>query len=204
MGLNRKHIPFLLIYSRIVIALIFLLMAFSTFFYRDETIVILLIVGVATDFFDGVLARKWNVSSEKLRVWDSNADQVFWLAAIFNIFYLNVEFITTQWMSIVIVLVLEFLAYLVSYIRFKKSVATHSLLAKLWTVTLLLFLIDLCLFHSSTWVYWACITLGIVSRGEIIGILLLLKNWTTDVPSILYVKRINAGLPIKKNKWFNS
>lgn len=179
-------------------------MAFSTFFYRDETIVILLIVGVATDFFDGVLARKWNVSSEKLRVWDSNADQVFWLAAIFNIFYLNVEFITTQWMSIVIVLVLEFLAYLVSYIRFKKSVATHSLLAKLWTVTLLLFLIDLCLFHSSTWVYWACITLGIVSRGEIIGILLLLKNWTTDVPSILYVKRINAGLPIKKNKWFNS
>ena len=202
--LQKSSIPFLLIYSRVFIAIVLIFLAFTSFKNRDVVIVVLTCIGVLTDFFDGVLARKWNVSSEKLRVWDSNADQVFWAAVIFAIFYLNFDFLLEQWIPISIIIGLEITTYVISYFRFRKPVATHSLLAKIWTITLFVFLIDLCLNHTSCWFYWICIVLGIVSRLEIIGILLLLKNWMTDVPTILHIKKLNAGLPIKKNKWLNS
>lgn len=200
----RNQIPFYLIYSRIVSAGIFVLLAFSTFSERDMVIVALMLLGLVSDFFDGFLARKWGVSSEKLRIWDSNADQVFWLSAIGAIFYLNQTFVMAWWPWIAVLIGLEAGAYLVSYIRFKKPVATHSILAKMWTLTLLIFLIDLCINHASGWSFWLCIILGIISRTEIILILLMLKKWVTDVPSLMYVPKINKGIPIKKSKWFNS
>lgn len=39
---------------------------------------------------------------------------------------------------------------------------------------------------------------------EIILIIIKLKKWTTDVPSILVVSKINNGIPFKKNTLFNS
>ncbi|MFT5723560.1 MAG: hypothetical protein ACI9JN_000674 [Bacteroidia bacterium] len=93
---------------------------------------------------------------------------------------------------------------MISFLKFKKTIATHSILAKLWTINLLLFLIDLCLNHTSSVAFWICIVLGLISRLEIIGIITLLKKWTTDVPSIRQVKKINRGENIPKSKLLNS
>ncbi len=200
----RNQIPFYLVYSRIVSAGLFILFCFIEFPMRDQWIVALMLGGIVSDFFDGVLARKWGVSSEKLRIWDSNADQVFWLSAIACIFLINATFLKSNLIIIGVVIGLEALTYLVSFVRFKKPIATHSILAKLWTATLLLFLIDLCLNHESFWLYWICIGLGLVSRIEILLKILSLKKWTTDVPSFFHVRKINRNIPIKKSKWFNS
>jgi len=48
-----------------------------------------------------------------------------------------------------------------------------------------------------------CFVLGILSRIEIILIILKLKKWKTDVPSVLSVTKLNQGIQIKKNKLFN-
>jgi len=98
---------------------------------------------------------------------------------------------------------LEVMAYIISYGKFKRSIATHSILAKFWTLTLLGFLIDLVLNSTSYLPFIICIALGIISRIEIILIILKLKKWTTDVPSIFVVSKINRGIQIKKNKLFN-
>ncbi len=200
----QQRIPFYLVYSRIVSAGLFVPFCFIDFPQRDIVIVALMLAGIVSDFFDGVLARKWGVSSEKLRIWDSNADQMFWLSAIACIFYLNATFLKSNYVAIVWVIGLEALTYLVSYVRFKKPIATHSIMAKVWTASLLFFLIDLSLNHDSSWFYWICIGLGILSRLEILLIIVSLKKWTTDVPSLLDVSKINRNIPIKKNKWFNS
>lgn len=202
--LQKSSIPFLLIYSRLVLAAILLASPFVCSDYFVVIYVVSLVVGVATDFFDGVLARRWNVSSEKLRIWDSNVDQVFWSAAILSLFYQHSTFIKANWMVIALVIVLEISAYVVSLIRFKKTIATHSILAKIWTVSMLVFLIDLCLNQTSSWSFWICIVLGIISRMEIILIILLLKQWATDVPSVLVVSKINRGEKVKKSRLFNS
>ena len=199
-----KKIPFLLIYSRILIAVIIGFLAFLETENKSIWIVVLMSLGLLTDVFDGIIARKLNISSEKLRVWDSNVDQFFWLVVIGAIFYLNTSFIVENIFWIGIIAFLELLSYFISYLKFKKSIATHSILAKIWTLTLLAFLIDLVLNSSSFIPFIICITLGIISRVEIILIIITLKKWTTDIPSILSVSKINKGIEIKKSKLFNS
>ena len=201
---GMKKIPFLLIYSRIVIGVLIGVLAIYKIENYAVWIVVLMSVGLVTDIFDGIIARKLNVSSEKLRIWDSNVDQFFWLITIASIFWLQIEFVKENFMWIGIIVFLEFLCYLISYWKFKKSIATHSLLAKFWTLSLLAFLIDLTLNTTSQIAFVICIALGIISRTEIILIILKLTNWTTDVPSVFVVSKINKGIPIKKSKLFNS
>lgn len=198
-----KKIPFLLIYSRIVIALVIIFLAWLKVDNYSFIITILILVGLLTDIFDGIIARKLNVSTEKLRIWDSNVDMFFWLSVIASIFYLRFELVKPHILPISLLLILELLAYLISFIKFKRTIATHSLLAKLWTLTLLLFLIELIL-NSTSYTFVLCFVLGVISRVEIILIIATLKNWTTDVPSIFTVRKINNGQEIKKSKWFNS
>lgn len=199
-----QRIPFLLIYSRILIGLLIGILAIYRIDNYPIWIVVLMSLGLLSDIADGIVARKLNVSSENLRVWDSNVDQFFWLITISSIFYLNIEFVKENILWISIVLLLELMAYLISYIKFKKPIATHSILSKLWTLTLLWFLVDLTLHASSRSPFFICIALGILSRLEINLIILRLKKWTTDVPSIFVVSKINSGIQIKKNKLFNS
>lgn len=136
-------------------------------------------------------------------MWDSNVDLFFWLIVIASIFYLNVDFVLKNAVWIGAVVFLELLAYGISYVKFKKSIATHSILAKFWTLSLLWFLIDLALHSTSHVPFIVCITLGMISRIEINLILFNLKKWTADVPSLLAVSKINNGIPIKKNTLFN-
>lgn len=199
-----KKIPFILIYSRLVIAICIGVIALLAIKNYAITIVVLMSVGLVTDIFDGIIARKLNVSSERLRVWDSNADQFFWLVVIGSIFYLNSTFVKEHLFWIVTLISFELLCYLVSFLKFKRSIATHTIFAKVWTLFLLGFLVDLTLNGSSQLAFTLCIALGIASRIEIILIIIKLKSWTTDVPSILVVSKINKGIPFKKNTLFNS
>ncbi len=199
-----KNIPFLLIYSRIIIAILIGVVTFLEIEGKEWSIIVLLVIGFLTDVFDGIIARKLNVSSEKLRVWDSNVDQFFWIIVISSIFYMNFSFIKHNYIGIFSVLLLEVVAYVISYLKFKKTIATHSILAKLWVISLLVFLIDLTINSNSNVPFWICILLGGISRAEIIAIILKLDKWTTDIPSIFAVSKLNKGTKLKKSILFNS
>ncbi|MFK5982887.1 MAG: CDP-alcohol phosphatidyltransferase family protein [Flavobacteriaceae bacterium] len=199
-----NKIPFLLIYSRILFGIMIGLLAIYKIENYSNWIVFLMIIGLITDVFDGIIARKLNVSNEKLRIWDSNVDQFFWLIIIISVFYLNINFLKENKTWIGVIVLLELMSYLISFIKFKKTIATHSILAKFWTLSLLWFLIDLTLNSTSQLAFFICIVLGVISRIEINIIILKLKKWVTDVPSIFVVSKINRGIKIKKNKLFNS
>ncbi|HEY3373093.1 MAG TPA: CDP-alcohol phosphatidyltransferase family protein [Prolixibacteraceae bacterium] len=186
-----KNIPFLLVYSRIVIALVIGVITWSGFPNTPILVVAFMTIGLITDVLDGVIARLLGVATEKLRVWDSNADQFFWIIVIGCVFYINGSFIRQHYFPVVIILILETSAYLISYLKFRRTIATHSYMAKFWTLTMLAFLIDLTLHSQSTITFKICVLFGIISRIEIILIIWRLKSWATDVPSLLAVRKIN-------------
>jgi CDP-diacylglycerol--glycerol-3-phosphate 3-phosphatidyltransferase len=178
-----KHLPFWLIYSRIVIAIVIGLAVIINIPHLPVWIVTLMTLGLLTDVLDGVIARRIGVATKKLRVWDSNVDQFFWIVIIACVFYLNSPFIKVNYLPVLIIVVLEATAYLISFLKFRRTVATHTYMAKLWTHTLLAFLVDLTLHSQSNLLFKICAFLGIVSRLEIILIIARLKEWTVDVPS---------------------
>ena len=198
-----NYIPHALIYLRIVLAVCILLFALFDTPQYPFLFCILIVTGIVTDIFDGIIARKVNISSPSLRILDSNVDMIFWTSIFISaIIKFKPFFIQNAWW-VFIVLLLEFISYAISYIKFRKTIATHTIFAKVWAVTLLVFFIDLFYTGQSGWAFFVCIATGIVSRIEIIGIILFLKQWETDVPSLFSVNKLNKGEKIKRFKLFN-
>lgn len=198
-----RNVPIALVYSRIVAAAIILLLCwFDKPEYR-YWVIGLVVYGVVSDFFDGFIARRIGVSAEKLRRLDSSIDQVFWLSIVLGSYWLAPEFYKNNWAQIVVLVGLEVIAYVISFARFGKEVATHAIASKFWVLTMLIFFIDLILHSDATWSFQLCFWVGVITRLEIIGILLLLKEWVNDVPSIYHALQLRKGKTIKRNKIFN-
>lgn len=198
-----KKIPIGLIYSRLIIGfsiLIFSLLEIESLkFYTIS----LLTIGLLTDIFDGIIARKLNISSEKLRRLDSTIDQLFFICVIAATYIQSPQFFEENAVLFFILIATEALTYLVCYLKFKKEIATHSIGAKIWTLVLFATLIQVILQGESKVLFAVCFWLGILTRLEIIAIILALKKWTNDVPSFYHAFKLRKGKNIKRNKLFN-
>jgi len=164
---------------------------------------ILIGIGLVSDIFDGIIARRLNISSQKLRRLDSLADQIFWILIAIACYLLSPIFFSDNINFIILLVLSELMIYAISYLKFRKEVATHAIASKIWTLVLAATLIELIYTSNSHLLFQICFYLGIVTRLEIIAILLLLKKWTADVPSVYHAILIRNNLPIKRNKLFN-
>ncbi|SMD03046.1 CDP-alcohol phosphatidyltransferase family protein [Pedobacter africanus] len=198
-----KHIPILLIYSRLLFSVLILLLSFIQPEHFRPIINMLLITGLITDVFDGIIARKLNVSTVKLRRMDSFIDQVFWLSALTAAYVICSDFFKENGLLLLTLLGAEALTYIVSYLKFRKEVATHAIASKIWTLTILATLVQLMATCDSGWLFMTCFYLGMITRMEIIAILFIIRKWENDVPSLYHAVMIRKGKPIKRNKLFN-
>jgi CDP-diacylglycerol--glycerol-3-phosphate 3-phosphatidyltransferase len=198
-----KSMPLLLIYLRLVFA--FVIVALSLFKPAGISayIITLIVLGLISDVFDGIIARKLNVSTEKLRRMDSGIDQIFWLCIVAASFIMHPKFYMNNWLQIVVLIAAEGLCYLISFIKFRKEVATHAIASKIWTLVLFATLIQIIAIGKSVVLFQFCFYLGMVTRLEIIIILLLIKQWTNDIPTVYHAYLIRNNKPIKRHRLFN-
>jgi len=198
-----KYIPIALIYSRLVIG--FGIIALSAFHISHYSLIaiILLSVGLLTDVFDGIIARKLNISSEKLRRLDSGVDQVFFISFGVATYIQCPDFFKTHVLKLGVLLFSELMIYVLSFIKFRKEVATHSIAAKIWTLFLFATLVELVSHCKSDFLFEVCLWTGLISRIEIMAIVLALKKWTNDVPTFYHALILRKGKDIKRNKLFN-
>lgn len=132
-----KNIPYILIATRFILAPLILTLAYVK---GDESRILLLLLmyfGLFTDIFDGIIARKTGISSEKLRRLDSQTDLIFWLCIGFAAYLLNTELIKEHWGGIALIFIMEALCYIISLVKFGKETCTHAFLSKLWGLSLL-------------------------------------------------------------------
>lgn len=198
-----KKLPKFLIYSRVLVAALILLISIHPIANYKLAITGLIVYALLSDFFDGYIARLTQSSTITLRRLDSTIDQVFWVAVMIGTYILSPQFYLDHWLYILIILLLESATYVISYIRFRKEVATHAIASKLWVLSLMITFVDVIWTGNSNAIFFACFIIGIISRLEIISILLLLKQWTSDVPSVYHAAQLRKGKDIKRNKIFN-
>lgn len=199
----KNLIPKTLIFSRLIIGLTIII--FSSFHignYKTITI-ILLTIGLLTDIFDGIIARQLNISTQKLRRLDSAIDQVFFISAAMATYIQCPDFFINNVLKLTILIGVEASTYLVSFLKFRKEIATHSIGAKVWTLLLFATLIQIILQCQSTALFNICFWVGLLTRFEIIAIILALKKWTNDVPSFYHALKLRQGKEIKRHKIFN-
>lgn len=198
-----RNIPKALIYSRIFIGLVILLLAIYPVPHSRAIIINLIVIGLLTDIFDGIIARHLKVSSVKLRRMDSNVDMVFWVCIVIAAYIIGPVFFKHNWIKLVILIGFEAISYAFSYIKFKKEVATHAIASKLWALVLFATLIQLIAIGDSDILFNVCFYLGVLTRLEIILMLVVIKKWTNDIPTLYHAFRIRKEKPIKRHKLFN-
>lgn len=144
----KKYIPNLLTFSRII-AIPFIILLGET---EHIWTLIFVAAGVAfTDFLDGFLARKWNVTSDFGKKMDAIADKLLALGLLVLLILRNPAFFY--------VLILEFLIAIFNlYVYFRKRVATSLLVGKLKTwfifITILLGFVHVLFPNFSITIQW--------------------------------------------------
>jgi len=160
-------------------------------------------LGLISDILDGIIARKQNISSEKLRRMDSQTDMVFWLSIGFSTWILYPNLISENAIVIWTILIMEVACYVISFIRFKKETCTHAFLSKLWGLTLLAAFTSLIGFNYAGIPFKLAIVMGLFSHIDRILITLILPKWTHDVPSAYHAYLIRKGIDFKRNEYLN-
>lgn len=199
----KSRIPEALIYSRLFIGLLMIVLSSMHLTNYPVISISLLTIGLLTDIFDGIIARQLNISTQKLRRLDSSIDQVFFISVAVATFIHCPSFFTSNAPQLIILLSVEALTYLISFIKFRKEIATHSIGAKLWTLLLFATLVQIIAQCQSTVLFSICFWAGIITRMEIIAIILVLKKWTNDVPTFYHSILLRKEKEIKRNKMFN-
>lgn len=198
-----KAIPYLLIAIRFLFAPVIFFLAFTKAEESRFIILSLMFIGLLTDIFDGIIARKVGVSSEKLRRLDSQVDLVFWLSLGFAAYFINPEIIMNHWKSIALIIIMEAFCYVISFMKFKKETCTHAFLSKMWGLSLVIAFTYLIGFQQAGWAFYVTVVLGFVSHLDVILIILILPKWQYDVPSFYHALKIRKGIERKKSIFFN-
>jgi CDP-diacylglycerol--glycerol-3-phosphate 3-phosphatidyltransferase len=201
--MKAKHIPISLILFRLVLAPILIIVAYFLKTEASGIILVLMYLGLLSDIFDGIIARKLNVSTEKLRRLDSQIDIIFWLAIATSTWIIHPTIVLLYDKYILGLLCTEALCYLVSFIKFRKETCTHAWLSKLWGLSLITAFTSILGFGYGGAPMIICVALGFASHLDVILITLILPKWTHDIPSTFHALKIRKGKEIKRYKMFN-
>lgn len=198
------NVPYALILFRLLLAPIVVVLASLLKEQSAYIILVLMYLGLFSDVFDGIIARKQKISTEKMRRIDSQVDLVFWLCIAWSCYLIYPELIEENKIGVLLVLAMEGLCYLISFIKFGRETCTHAFLSKMWGLTLLATFTALLGFAHNGWIFHTCIVLGVASQLDVILIILILPNWAHDIPSFYHAILMRKGIEFKKNKYLNS
>ena len=185
-----RHLPLALMYARLALGLVLLALAALQVPHFAALAVGLITAGLLTDVFDGIIARQLGVSTEKLRRLDSTIDQVFWAAVVGAAWVACPGFFAQHAAQLLTLLALEGLTYALCYLKFRKEVATHSWAAKAWVLVSFAALVQIIGSCASGPLFQCAFYLGVLSRLEIGAIILLLRQWANDVPTVWHAGQL--------------
>lgn len=164
-----------------------LLFVFLHMDMRTAFIILYVLVG-ATDFFDGLIARKFNMLTEIGKKLDSFSDLFFYLASAWFLYQLDAEVITSapNFQLILVFLGLLVSSFIISGIICKKPIMMHTFILKLNAVLLYVAVIFADLVDMTYFVTFLAI-LYVVGFIEEIAIFIKFGDIDPDSQSFLHL-----------------
>ena len=187
-----KKIPWYLIYLRLLLTIIAVL--FGYYRILGTAYILLLAIAAATDYYDGVLARKFNVETAALRQWDSIADTIFFLGVLAGMWLAYPEVYAAYSWGICTIIGLEVLRYIIDLAKFRRGASYHAWSAKAFGVSLLIATIAIMGLGMPIPFLPIALFLGIISELEGLLMSLILRKWTYNI------RHIGIAIKIRKER----
>ena len=189
--LKLTSIPWLLVGLRCAIAPLLLLDALDGETGKAFTLGYL--VAFLSDIFDGIIARKLEVSTVKLRQADSWADIILYLCVAVSLWLIYPTVLIAFQIPLLIAIAFQLTLFVISLVKFGKFPSFHTYTAKLWGISLFVAVVGLFGFGWSAGL-WGAIALCLVNSIEEIVMTLILPKWTHDVLSLSHAIKLRAQL----------
>ena len=186
----KQQIPALLIVSRFICGIVILGACLFHMQYAPIICVILLAFGVLSDIFDGVIARKYNIATDELRIWDSRVDVAFWLMTTIGLFILYPSLLKTAWIMVAVLGAMELVTRIISQIRFKREASTHHILSKIFTLFLWAMISAIFINGKIGILFWITLLIGVISQAEAMAIMLIIPEWKCDIKNIFVAAKL--------------
>jgi phosphatidylglycerophosphate synthase len=149
---------------------------------------------VLSDIFDGIVARKMQVSTASLRQADSWADVCLYICIAASAWLVHRDVIIAFRLPLLVVVMAQLLWWIVNLAKYGKPASYHTYSAKLWGITLLIATVALFGFHEAGIPLWLAIVVGTIHTFEEIAMTLILPQWTHDVLTIFHAIDLNRKL----------
>lgn len=146
-----------------------------------------------SDYFDGVIARRLGIATAPLRRLDSIADTVFYVAALFAVWYLRWEILRPYLPALLVLAALEVTRYVYDFRKFGREASYHMWSSKLWGITLVIAFYAMLVYGRAGWPVALAIYMGIVADLEGLAISTVLPVWKTDVRTIFHALELRAN-----------
>ena len=184
---ENLNVPNFLSLSRIV----FLPLLF-VFVIKDMRLTFLIgfIILGSTDYFDGLIARKFNQKTELGKSLDSIADIFFYVSSAYFIYKLYPAYLEPNNILLIAFFILFALSFIVSAIWCKKPIMMHTFLLRLNGV-LVYFLIILSFFLNTTIMISSILIIYFVGFTEEIIIFIKYGEVDADTPSLFTLMKQN-------------
>lgn len=155
----------------------------------------LLLVSFITDMIDGTLARSFRVNSILGARLDSLGDDLTVLVAVAALFVHYPDFIQAQLALILIVLGVFAIQFIAGVLKFRKITSFHTYGAKVAALFQGVFLLSVFFFDEITmWLFYSAMIITLVELVEEIVLVFMLREWQTDVRSIVHVLRRRSSV----------
>lgn len=178
----KERIPWLLAGARAVLGPVMIMGERAR--WNAVALAVLVLTGLLSDIFDGVLARRWNCDTAAVRLFDSMADIMFYAGCAIALWMRHPDVVRNLALPILGVVGLEALCSAVALIKFGKLPSYHSYLAKAWGLVLATALVEAFLTKDpQNWII-AAVALGALSNLEGIAMSLIMPVWRQDVKTL--------------------
>lgn len=150
----------------------------------------LLAVSFLTDAIDGPLSRRFKVTSVFGARLDSVADDATVLAATVALWIVHPEFVTREWVWLVVLLALFGIQTVSALVAYKKVTSFHTYFAKAAAVVqALFFLMIFFQIGPVQLVFYIAVCVTGIQLLEEIGLVVVLPEWRTNVKGLYWVLR---------------
>ena len=151
----------------------------------------LLAISFLTDAIDGILARRYHVSSKLGAKLDSIGDDLTILAGFIGMLVFHFDFVRQEFILLLILAVLYLLEIVLAFRRYHKMTAFHTFLAKGAAVLQAGFILALFFWPApAKTLFYVAAGLTALDLIEEIILVLILPEWKSDVKGLYWIDKI--------------
>lgn len=176
-------IPWLLQYSRLLVAVLLLLFAFMQL--SSAVIIAVCLYAVIADIICNIAAHRDSRRNKDLLQLDTRIDTVFWFSCLFYLCIHRPDFLKQHIAGFFILVSSELLIILFGLLRFRERISFHTVLSRLWSMLLLWCFTELVSGRSADLSFSLLLWSGVVVQLEILAMACILKKNIIHIPGII-------------------